>query len=115
MLALGISDSMIEYNRCEWLVVGRTERCGKQCVNNLCGVHRAQLRRKPGSEPQPCRQCGKGTKAESQLCSKACGADRTQKTLHRAEAQAKRLHSALMYELLMMAQKQRACPFIGLR
>ena len=61
---LDLSIKTMEYNRCEWLVVGSTERCGKRCFNNFCGVHRAQLRKKHVSEPQPCRKCGKGTKAE---------------------------------------------------
>ena len=91
---------MVEYNQCKWLIVGRSEHCGKRCIYDLCGIHRAQLRRKPGSEPHPCRRCGRVTKAESWLCRKQCGVDNAQKALHRAEARAKRLHPALMHELL---------------
>ena len=47
---------MVEYNRCDWLIIGRTERCGKPCDNRLCGLHQSRLRRKPGSEPHPCQQ-----------------------------------------------------------
>ena len=50
------NDSMVEYNRCDWLIIWRTERCVKPCVNRLCGLHRSRLRRKPGSEPHPCQQ-----------------------------------------------------------
>ena len=107
------NDSMIEYNWCDWLIIGRAERCGKQCVNKQCGLHR--LRRKPGSEPHPCRRCGKGTQGETRLCSKECGADRGQKALHRVEARAKRIYPAVMHELLRMAERQRTLPFIGLR
>ena len=107
------NDSMVEYTRCDWLIIGRAERCGKPCVNRLCGLHR--LRRKPGSEPYPCRRCGKGTQGETQLCSKECGAYRGQKALHRVEARAKRIYPAVMHELLRVAERQRTLPFIGLR
>ena len=106
---------MREFNHCEWLIVGRTERCGKQCVNEYCRTHRAQLKRKPGSIPQPCRECGKGTKSETYLCSTACGSDRVKKTLYRVEVKTRRLHKVLMEELSLSASRQRECPFIGLR
>ena len=35
----------------------------KPCINDLCGRHRAQLRCRPGTEPKPCRKCGKGIKS----------------------------------------------------
>ena len=105
------NDSMVE---CYWLIVGHAEHCGKPCVNRLCGLHRGRLRRKPGSEPQPCRRCGKGTKAETQLCSKECGADRGQEALHRVEVRAKRIYPTVMHELLRTAEHQRTLPFIGL-
>ena len=84
-------------------------------LKNLCGIHRAQLRRRPGTEPRPCRKCNRGSKSETQLCSRGCGADNAKKALHRAEAKARRLHPARMHELLLAAHRQRILPFIGLR
>ena len=95
---------MGEYNTCEWLVVARLEKCGRQCVNNLCGIHRAQLRRRPVTEPYACRECGKGTKSASRLCSKACGSDRVQKTLRRAGRKAVRVYPKVMKELLSVTR-----------
>ena len=109
------NDSMVEYNRCDWLIIGRAERCGKPCVNRLCGLHPSRLQRKPMSKPHPCQQCGKGTQGETRLCSKECGAERGQKALHRVEARAKRIYPTVMHELLRMAEHQRTLPFIGLR
>ena len=103
------------HDSCAWLVVGRVGRCGTSCLDTFCKVHLAQLRKKPGSEPRPCCVCGRGTKAETQRCSKACGADRTRYYLTQAEAHAKRLFPAVMHELLRMAERQRTLPFIGLR
>ena len=105
---------MVEYNRCEWLIVGSTERCNKRCINILCGRHRGQIRRKPNSEPHPCRKCSIGTQSETRLCSKQCGADRAQKALHRAEARAKRNFPLVMNELVSLADHQKKFHFIGL-
>ena len=107
--------SMTMYNACRWLIVGRSERCEKQSINDFCGIHRAQLRLRPGTEPKPCRECGRGTKSETQLCSKPCRSDHTKKALHRAETKARRLHPVLMQELLLTAHQQQLLPFIGLR
>jgi len=98
---------MAEYKKREWLIVGNTERCGKRCVNNLGGIHRAQLRRRPGSKPHPCRRCDRGTKSESWLWRKDCGADRVQKSFKMPEVRAKRNHGLVMDELLAMARRQR--------
>ena len=99
------SVDMIGYNTCQWQVVGSTGLCRKQCVYDLCSIHRAQLRKTPGTEPHPCQRCGKGTKSESWLCSKICSSDRAQKALARAEARAKRLHIACMWELTSVWRK----------
>ena len=107
--------SMNTYNACHWLIVGRSEHCGKPCINDLCGIHRAQLCRRPGTEPHSCRWCGRGTKSETQLCSRVCRSAHVKKALHRAEAKARRLHPALMHELLLAAHRQRILPFVGLR
>ena len=45
-----------------WLAFGSFERCGRRCVFDFCSVHRTRLRRKPGTEPHPCRRCERGTK-----------------------------------------------------
>ena len=103
---------MVMCNACCWLIVGRSERCEKPCINDFCGIHRAQLRRRPGTEPKPCRKCGRETKSETQLCSKPCRSDHAKKAFHRAEAKARRLQPVLMQELLLAAHR---LPFIGLR
>ena len=105
---------LIGYNKCEWLTVGNLDRCGASCVNRLCGAHRARLRRSKGSEPKPCRRCGRGTKSETVLCSKECGSDRGKKALKRAEAPARRAYARVLDELLRLAKYQQATPsFIG--
>lgn len=53
--------NMVEYTTCQWLVVESTELCGKRCVYNIRGIHRAQLLKRPGTEPHSCRRCSKGT------------------------------------------------------
>ena len=110
-----VHTSMIIYNARRWLIVGRSEHYEKQCINDFCGIHRAQLRRRLGTEPKPCRKCGRGTKSETQLCSKPCRSDHAKKALHRAEAKARRLHPVLMQELLLASQRQQLLAFIGLR
>ena len=110
ILAWGIS--CILYNACCWLIVGHSERCEKPCINEFCSIHRAQLCRRPRTELKPCRKCGRGTKSETQLCSKPCRSDHAKKALHRAEAKARRIHPMLMQKLLLAAHR---LPFIGLR
>ena len=110
-----VHTSMVMYSACRWLIVGHSEHCEKPCINDFCGIHRAQIRRRPGTEPKPCRKCGRGTKSETQLCSKPCQSDHAKKALHRAEAKARRLHPLLMQELLLAAHRQQLLPFIGLR
>ena len=100
---------MAGYNKCTWLCVGRAERCGSRCKNTLCGLHRSMQKHRKIEEAHLCRKCGKGTKAESRLCSKACGSDRVKKTLHRAEARARRYHTVLINELLEVAHPCRKC------
>ena len=110
-----VRTSIIMYNACRWLIVGCNERCKKPCVNDFCGIHRAQLCRQPGTEPKPFRKCGRGTKSETQLCSKHCRSNHAKKALHRAEAKARRLRPVLMQELLLEAHWQQLLPFIGPR
>ena len=53
-------------NTCQWLVIGSTELCGKNCFGDHCKIHLARLRR--GSGTQPCTECGKGVKNRFRLC-----------------------------------------------
>ena len=100
-------------NKCSWLVVASSERCGRRCKDRLCFIHRAQLRKKPGTEPHPCRMCGKGTKGESRLCSKACGSDRVKKALRSAEVKARRNYPKVIHELQRRASQAKL--FVGLK
>ena len=109
ILDYGVAAVMAGYNKCTWLSVGRAERCGSRCKNTLCGIHRSMQKHRKIEEAHLCRKCGKGTKAESRLCSKACGSDRVKKTLHRAEARARRTHKVLMNELLGLCR----CRFLS--
>ena len=104
---------MVEYNRCDWLLVGSLERCYKRCASSsiYCARHRSQLDIKPS---YPCRKCSKGTQSESRLCSKKCGQDNAKKALRRAESKAKRNFSKVMSELIMLANLKRRYFFIGL-
>ena len=105
---------MVTYNTCEWLVVQKVTRCGKPCKGRLCGVHLAQLR-KTKRETRPCVVCRKGTKSETQRCSRACGTDNARHRLIRLEGLSRRQFSLVMDELLLKAwrQKQRPLPFIN--
>ena len=86
---------MIMYNTCRWLIVGRSERCEKQCINDFCGIHRAAT--PPARDrAQTLQEMQKGTKSEIQLCSKPCRSDHAKKALHRAETKARRLNPVLM-------------------
>ena len=107
---------MAQYNTCEWLVVQQHDLCGKRCVQRFCGCHRAQLRRRPGTAPpRPCRACGRGTKAETQLCSRACGTDLAKYYLVRAEKIHRLIYPRVLRQLLDLAHRQRTLPFIGVR
>ena len=35
---------------CQWQSVGSTALCWKRCLYDLCGIHRAQLRKRPVSD-----------------------------------------------------------------
>ena len=114
MLALSISwmhTSMSTFNACRWLNVGRSECCGKQFVNDLCGIHRAQLCRQLGTEPRPCRKCSQGVEIGDPAVLK--GLWRRQR--EESPSPRRRIHPALMHELLLAAHWQWILPFIGLR
>ena len=103
------------YNACRWPIVGRSEHCEKPCINDFCGIHRTQLRRRPGTEPMPCRKYGRDTKSETQLCSKPCHSDHAKKALHRAEAKVRRLHPVLNQKLLQAAHRQQMTHYLLIR
>jgi len=69
------------YNRCKWLMTGRTETCGKSCREEYCKIHRLQIRR--GSVvPLPCQGCGVGVRSDIQLCG-GCGRETERKRLEK--------------------------------
>ena len=88
---------MAETNQCRWLMIGRIDSCGKNCVYKHCRQHRAQLR-KITVEPKPCRKCGVGTQSESRLC-KSCGANRVQHKRVYKEHQASLICAVVLYQL----------------
>ena len=53
-------------NSCEWLLLGKTEVCGKSCMGKYCKTHNARIA-KGGSTI-----CGKGVKNQFMVC-KGCG------------------------------------------
>ena len=90
--------TMKKKNTCQWLIVSSPKQCGKSCIFEMCKQHRAQLRRRPNSEPKLCRRCGVGTQSECQLCP-SCGANRVSHLLANKEKRARRIHARLMREL----------------
>ena len=89
---------MRTYEQCEWLKLGTTTFCNKNCLNQFCKVHRSQIR-KGYTPPRPCRRCGKGTNAETLLC-RACGNASAQMRIVRIEKKARKLFPKVMEELL---------------
>ena len=53
-------------NKCQWLVIGSIELCGKSCLEDHCKIHLAHLR--VGLGTKPCMECGKGVKNRFGLC-----------------------------------------------
>jgi len=58
-------------HKCEWLVLGKLEVCGKSCLGKYCRVHNAQIAK--GGGTVPCEVCGIGVKTSLARC-KDCGA-----------------------------------------
>ena len=56
---------------CQWLLLGKTELCGRSCMATYCAVHNAQIAK--GGGTYTCQGCGKGVRTELALC-KPCGA-----------------------------------------
>jgi len=55
------------YNHCDWLKIGKNERCGKLCKQFYCRAHSEHIN-KGGIIPLPCLCCGVGVKRYNQLC-----------------------------------------------
>jgi len=57
------------YNHCEWLKIGKKERCGKRCKQFYCRTHSEYII-KGGLVPLPCLCCGVGVRRSNQLCTR---------------------------------------------
>jgi len=55
------------YNNCDWLKIGKNERCGKRCKQFYCSTHIEYIN-KGGIIPLPCLCCGVGVRRSNQLC-----------------------------------------------
>ena len=86
-------------NQCKWLTVGKTTQCNTKCVAEYCGTH-LFIMRKTGTEPCPCRKCGKGTKAKAKLCcSKECGGKQASQKYIEINKTAKRRYKKVLKQL----------------
>jgi len=52
---------------CDWLKVGKKEKCGKRCKNFYCSAHLRRIRN-GGVIPIPCFGCGVGVTRPHYLC-----------------------------------------------
>jgi len=55
------------HNHCDWLKIGKNERCGKRCKQFYCSTHSEYIN-KGGIIPLPCLCCGYGVRKQNQLC-----------------------------------------------
>jgi len=55
------------YNHCDWLKIGKRERCGKRCKLFYCSAHSENIN-KGGIISIPCLCCGTGVRNLKQLC-----------------------------------------------
>jgi len=55
------------YNHCDWLKIGKRERCGKRCKRFYCSTH-SEYVNKGSIIPLPCLCCGVGVRSLNQLC-----------------------------------------------
>ena len=55
------------YNHCDWLKIGKKERCGKRCKQFYCSTHSKYIN-KGCVIPLPCLCCGVGVRRHNQLC-----------------------------------------------
>jgi len=82
-------------NRCQFLKLGSTELCGRNCQGELCANHNLCMRR---GGTHPCTGCGIGVKSKVRLCM-SCGHDRV---AHRV-AYANNIPTLPLYEFLRLA------------
>jgi len=57
------------YNHCDWLKIGKKERCGKRCKQFYCTEHSNYIA-KGAAIPLPCLCCGVGVRRHNQLCTR---------------------------------------------
>jgi len=57
------------YYHCEWLKIGKKERCGKLCKQFYCSAHSKYIS-KGGVIPLHCLCCGVGVRRNNQLCTR---------------------------------------------
>jgi len=55
------------HNHCDWLKIGKKERCGNRCEQFYCKAH-SECINKGGKIPLPCLYCGVGVRSNIQLC-----------------------------------------------
>ena len=60
------------HNYCDWLKIGKNERCGKRCKQFYCRTHSEYIN-KGAIIPLPCLCCGVGVRRSNQLCEKNMG------------------------------------------
>ena len=53
-------------NKCQWLTIGSTEKCDRNCLGEYCFIHNARLKKSRGTKP--CNHCGKRVKNIYMLC-----------------------------------------------
>ncbi|RHZ51135.1 hypothetical protein Glove_482g85 [Diversispora epigaea] len=52
---------------CNWLLVSETRFCGNQTKEQYCASHAFKIQNGV-IIPEPCKECGRGTKSSVQLC-----------------------------------------------
>ena len=57
------------HKHCDWLKIGKKERCGKRCKQFYCSTHSKYIN-KGGRMPLPCIYCGVGVRRLNQLCAR---------------------------------------------
>jgi len=57
------------YKHCDWLKIGKKERCGKRCKQFYCSTHSKYIN-KGCVIPLPCLCCGVGVRRHNQLCTR---------------------------------------------
>jgi len=55
------------HNYCDWLKIGKNERCGKRCKQFYCRTQSEYIN-KGGIISLPCLCCGVGVRRSNQLC-----------------------------------------------